>query len=50
MIGYIILLVALIILSAFFSASEIAIFSTGTAKVRSLLEKGVRGSKKARIS
>ena len=46
MIGYIILLVALIILSAFFSASEIAIFSTGTAKVRSLLEKGVRGSKK----
>ncbi|MFA5887310.1 MAG: hemolysin family protein [Candidatus Nanoarchaeia archaeon] len=46
MIGYIMLLVALIVLSAFFSASEIAIFSTSTAKVRSLLEKGVRGSKK----
>lgn len=46
MIGYIILLVALIILSAFFSASEIAIFSTSSAKARALLEKGVRGSKK----
>lgn len=46
MIGYIILLVVLVVLSAFFSASEIAIFSTSSAKVKSLLEKGVRGSKK----
>lgn len=46
MIGYIILLVALVALSAFFSASEIAIFSTSTAKARALLEKGARGAKK----
>ncbi|HII15828.1 MAG TPA: HlyC/CorC family transporter [Nanoarchaeota archaeon] len=46
MIGYILILIALILLSAFFSASEIAIFSTSSAKVKALLEKGVRGSRK----
>ncbi len=45
MIGYIILLVALVILSGFFSASEIAIFSITPARVKALVKKGAPGAK-----
>ncbi|HEX5520639.1 MAG TPA: hemolysin family protein [Longimicrobiaceae bacterium] len=44
MIGTALLLVLLIALSAFFSGSEIAIFSLGTARVRSLCDEGRRGA------
>jgi len=43
-IGAAVLLVVLLILSGFFSGSEIALFSLGEARVRSLREDGRRGS------
>lgn len=46
MIGYFITLIALVALSGFFSASEIAIFSTTPAKLRALVDKGVPGAKR----
>lgn len=42
--GTVILLIVLILLSAFFSGSEIALFSIGEARVRALVEEGRRGS------
>ncbi|MBU2637519.1 MAG: hemolysin family protein [Nanoarchaeota archaeon] len=45
MIGYLLLLALLIVLSAFFSGAEIAIFSTGMAKVRMLVQKNARWSR-----
>lgn len=46
MIGYIITLIVLLALSAFFSATEIAIFSLSHSKVRSMLDANVPGAKK----
>lgn len=46
MIGYFITLIALVLLSGFFSASEIAIFSTTPARLKALVDKGVPGAKK----
>jgi putative hemolysin len=45
MISELLLLFLLLILSAFFSGSEIALFSLGPARVRSLREEGRRGSR-----
>lgn len=44
MIGTAILLAVLIVLSGFFSGSEIAVFSLGEARVRSFVEEGRRGA------
>lgn len=49
MTGLIILLVVLLVLSGFFSGSETAIMATTEAKVRSLLEKKVRGAQTLHI-
>ena len=45
MIGYLILIIVLVIFSAFFSAAEIAIFSTTQVKLREMLEKNIAGAK-----
>jgi CBS domain containing-hemolysin-like protein len=45
MIGHALLLLFLVCLSAFFSGSEIALFSLGAARVRALREEGRRGSR-----
>jgi putative hemolysin len=44
-IGDVILLLFLLILSSFFSGSEIALFSLGEARVRSMRDEGLRGSR-----
>jgi Mg2+/Co2+ transporter CorB len=44
MIEYIILLLVLVALSAFFSGSEIAIFSLSKARLKALVNKGTRGA------
>lgn len=44
MIGSILLLLLLVVLSAFFSGAEIALFSLGEARVRALVEEGRRGA------
>jgi len=45
MLDYIILLIGLLALSAFFSASEIAIFSISLPRLKALVEKNVKGAK-----
>jgi putative hemolysin len=45
LIGSLILLATLIVLSSFFSGAEIALFSLGEARVRTLAEEGRRGSR-----
>ncbi|MDD4877474.1 MAG: hemolysin family protein [Candidatus Nanoarchaeia archaeon] len=46
MLGYFIGLIVLVLMSAFFSAAEIAIFSTTAAKLRAMVEKNIPGAKK----
>jgi putative hemolysin len=45
----VLLLMVLLFLSAFFSGSELAMFSLGEARIRSLAEEGRRGSRALRI-
>jgi putative hemolysin len=46
MIGaYVLALIAAILISAFFTAAELAIFSPGESRIRALEEEGVRGSR-----